>query len=114
MYLASNQIVFSPSDLTQFMDSPFASWMEHLAITNPELLPTPDESDELLSVLHNLGNQHEAEVLAAFKAEGLTIANLRKRSDSYQATIDAMKNGVEVIYQAHLELCPFRGTDSKV
>lgn len=109
MYLDSNQIVFSPSDLTQFMESPFASWMEHLAITHPNLVPTPDESDELLSVLHDMGNQHESEVLTAFEARGLTIANLRKRTDSYQATIDAMKNGVDVIYQAHLELLPFRG-----
>ncbi|WP_131775173.1 TM0106 family RecB-like putative nuclease [Legionella cincinnatiensis] len=109
MYLESNQIVFSPSDLTQFMDSPFASWMDHLAITNPELLPPADENNELLSVLHDMGNQHESEVLAAFEARGLTITNLRKRTDSYDATIDAMKNGIDVIYQAHLELLPFRG-----
>ncbi|KTD10633.1 putative RNA helicase [Legionella gratiana] len=109
MYLESNQIVFSPSDLTLFMESPFASWMEHLAMTHPHLVPTPDECDELLSVLHEMGNQHESEVFAAFEARGLTIANLYKRTDSYQATMDAMKNGIDVIYQAHLELSPFRG-----
>ncbi len=109
MYLESNQVVFSPSDLTLFMGSPFASWMEHLAITHPDLLPAPDEKDELLSVLHDMGNQHESEILAEFEASGLTIANLYKRTDSYQATLDAMKNGVDIIYQAHLELLPFRG-----
>lgn len=109
MYLESNQIVFSPSDLAQFLDSPFVSWMDHLAITNPELLPSTDENNELLSVLHDLGNQHESEVLATFEEKGLTIANLRKRTNSHQATVDAMKNGVDVIYQAHLELLPFRG-----
>lgn len=109
MYLESDKIIFSPSNLTQFMDSPFASWMEHLAITHPDLLPSPDENDELLSVLHDRGNQHESEILAAFEASGLTVANLRKRSDSYQATLEAMKNGVDIIYQAHLELLPFRG-----
>lgn len=109
MYLESSQLVFSPSDLTQFMESPFASWMEHLAITNPELLPAPDENDELLNVLHDLGNKHELEVLAGFQAKGLTIANLSKQLDASQATIDAMKNGVEVIYQAHLELLSFKG-----
>ncbi len=109
MYLESKQIVFSPSDLTKFMESPFASWMEHLTIIHPDLIPSPDESDELLDVLHDMGNQHESEVLAEFETKGLTIANLRKRSDSYQATIDAMKNGADVIYQAHLELLPFKG-----
>lgn len=109
MYIESNQIVFSPSDLTQFMDSPFASWMEHLSITDGELLPEPDKDDELLSVLHEMGNQHELEILASFEASGLRVANLRKRTDAYQATFDAMSNGVDVIYQAHLELLPFRG-----
>lgn len=109
MYLESKQIVFSPSDLTQFMESPFASWMEHFALIHPDLIPPTDESDELLNVLHDMGNQHESEELAALETKGLTIANLYKRSDSYQATIDAMKNGVDVIYQAHLELLPFRG-----
>ncbi|WP_338010471.1 hypothetical protein [Legionella oakridgensis] len=51
MYLEAGQIVFSPSDLTQYMDSPFASWMEHLALTNPELLPMPDVEDALGAVL---------------------------------------------------------------
>lgn len=93
MYLETNQIVFSPSDLAQFLDSPFASWMDHLAITNPELLPSTDENNELLSVLHDLGNQHESEVLATFEAKGLTIANLSKRTNSHQATVEAMKMG---------------------
>lgn len=109
MYLESNQMVFSPSDLTQFMDSPFASWIEHLAITNADLLPAPDKNDELLSVLHDMGNQHESEILTAFEVSGLTVANLHKRTDSYRATLDAMKKGVDIIYQAHLELLPFRG-----
>ena len=109
MYLESDKIIFSPSDLTQFMDSPFASWMEHLAITHQDLLPAPDKNDELLGVLHDMGNQHESEILEGFEASGLTVANLDKRTDSYQATLEAMKKGVDIIYQAHLELLPFRG-----
>lgn len=104
MYIESDKIIFSPSDLTQFMDSPLASWMEHLAIAHPHLLPAPDKNDELLGVLHDMGNQHESEVLAKFEASGLTVANLNKRTDSYQATLDAMQKGINIIYQAHLEL----------
>ena len=29
MYLRNGQFVFSPSDLTTFVESEFASWMEH-------------------------------------------------------------------------------------
>ncbi len=35
MYIESDEIIYSPSDLTLYMDSPFASWMDHLALTNP-------------------------------------------------------------------------------
>ncbi|QRN03553.1 TM0106 family RecB-like putative nuclease [Legionella sp. MW5194] len=109
MYLESSQMVFSPSDLTQFMESPFASWMEHLAIKHPDLLPAADEADPLLSVLRDKGNQHESELLAGFRAKGLTIVTLHGRHNAYQATIEAMENGVDVIYQAHLQGLPFRG-----
>ncbi|KTD50499.1 putative RNA helicase [Legionella rubrilucens] len=109
MHLESSQMVFSPSDLTQFMDSPFASWMEHLAIKHPDILPVPDESDPLSDLLRDKGYQHETELLEGFKAKGLTIANLHGRHDAYQATMEAMKSGVDVIYQAHLQGLPFRG-----
>ncbi|RUR08082.1 TM0106 family RecB-like putative nuclease [Legionella sp. km772] len=109
MHLESDQLIFSPSDLTQFMDSPFASWMEHLALTHPHLLPAPDKKDELLDVLHDMGNQHESEILAHFATCGLRVANLHQRSDSYRATLEAMQKGVDIIYQGHLELPPFKG-----
>ncbi|MGL5743353.1 MAG: hypothetical protein ACRCXC_12890 [Legionella sp.] len=53
MHIESNQFVFSPSDLALFMESPFASWMEHLAVSHPDLLPKPDEKDELINVLQD-------------------------------------------------------------
>ncbi|RUR19924.1 TM0106 family RecB-like putative nuclease [Legionella sp. km535] len=109
MYIESSQLIFSPSDLTQFMESPFSSWMEHLALTNPELLPAPDEADALGAVLQDLGNQHELEVLAEFQRQGLTIANLHQSEDPFNATREAMVKGFDVIYQPRLELLPFKG-----
>jgi uncharacterized protein len=32
MNYQNGTLIFSPSDLTLYMDSPFASWMEHYAI----------------------------------------------------------------------------------
>ncbi|MCL9684951.1 TM0106 family RecB-like putative nuclease [Legionella maioricensis] len=109
MYLESSELVFSPSDLTQFMDSPFASWMEHLALTHPDSLPISDKNDELMDVLQSMGNQHESAVLASFEEQGLSIANLKREEDPLGATLRAMQNGVDVIYQAGLALLPFRG-----
>ncbi|MBL7480572.1 TM0106 family RecB-like putative nuclease [Legionella bononiensis] len=109
MYIQSSKLVFSPSDLTQFMESPFASWMEHLALTNPELLPEPDERDALGEVLQDKGNQHERDVLAGFQQQGLTIADLHDSDEPFQATREAMIKGIDVIYQPRLELLPFKG-----
>ncbi|KTD42317.1 TM0106 family RecB-like putative nuclease [Legionella parisiensis] len=109
MYIKSSQLMFSPSDLTQFMESPFVSWIEHLAVAHPDLLPTPDEKDELIDVLQHLGNQHELELLALFEEQGLSVANLHRQPNTYEATLTAMNDGVDVIYQAHLQLLPFQG-----
>lgn len=109
MYIKSNQLVFSPTDLTQFMESPFVSWIEHLAIVRPDLLPPPDKKDELNDVLQHLGHQHELELLDFFEQQGLSIANLHQQDNSYEATLTAMNDGIDVIYQAHLQSLPFQG-----
>lgn len=109
MHLSSGQIIFSPSDLTQYMDSPFASWMGHLAITHPELLPSHDAEDELMSVLQKKGIVHELAILASFQEIGLIIANLSELADAVSATVTAMKSGVDIIYQGALTLPPLSG-----
>ena len=43
----SNELIFSPSDLTVFLDSPFASWMERAKIEDNNFAITPDDSDPL-------------------------------------------------------------------
>jgi uncharacterized protein len=48
MYTEKNQIIYSPSDLTLYMDSPFASWMERRALIKPELLSSADAADEMM------------------------------------------------------------------
>ena len=63
MYIETDRIIYSPSDLTLYMDSPFASWMEHSVLINPELLSSADAPDELMSLLQKKGALHEDEVL---------------------------------------------------
>ncbi len=108
MYNNTNKIIFSPSDITEFMDSPFASWMEHLAISNPELKPEPDPKDGMLEALQHKGNVHELKVLESLKKKGLTISNL-KEANQVEATKLAMRSGVDVIYQAPLSFDGFEG-----
>ena len=109
MYIDSDQIIYSPSDLTMYMDSHFASWMEHLALTNPELLPPVDQEDELMGLLQHKGLQHENGVLNSFIEQGLTVSQITRSPQAPQDTLAAMQSGADIIYQAALSALPFKG-----
>ena len=109
MYLEIDELVVSPSDLTQYMDSPFASWMDHLTLTHPELSPQADEKDAMMMLLQSKGHVHELATLASFQEKGLVVVDLHKVSAAVGATIAAMRKGADVIYQAALSFPPFQG-----
>lgn len=109
MYMELNKLIFSPSDLTLYMDSHFASWMEHLALINPELLPTADKEDELMGLLQNKGLQHEKEVLNSFVQKGFSVIEITRSSHAQEDTFAAMQSGADIIYQAALSAPPFKG-----
>lgn len=109
MYIESDQIIYSPSDLTLYMDSPFASWMEHRALTNPELLPPADEADELMTLLQNKGVLHEKEVLNSFIECRLHVVQITRSPNALEDTLTAMQSGADIIYQAGLSVLPFKG-----
>jgi len=52
-------ITYSPSDLTMYMSSPFASWMARYALERPDNLPEKDEQDALMDLLQQRGYRHE-------------------------------------------------------
>ncbi len=104
-------LIFSPSDLTLYMESAFASWMEHYAILDPETTPEPDQSDVMMQLLQTKGNVHELATLTKLKAKGLSIADLSNININValENTINAMQSGVDVIFQASLSKRPFHG-----
>ncbi|MFT6779425.1 MAG: hypothetical protein ACJAV1_003368, partial [Paraglaciecola sp.] len=53
------RLLFSPSDLVRFVQSPFASWMQRLCLEVPETKSLKDKSDPLLSYLAEKGLAHE-------------------------------------------------------
>lgn len=55
----NGQMYYSPSDLTKYMDSPFASWMDRLAQEHPGLTPEKDISDKFMGLLQQKGYAHE-------------------------------------------------------
>lgn len=102
MYLQHGTLMYSPSDLTLFMESPFASWMEHLAIVAPDQIPERDPGDGMMAMLQEKGGEHEKAVLEAFIAQGLNVADISSSPDKETATVTAMEfsivSGKELSY----------------
>lgn len=112
MFKEETAIVFSPTDLTTFMNSPFASWMNRFCFENPGQAPEADEVDELSTLLAGLGMSHEESLIAKFANEGRIVAIIDKHGSVSQkriATLDAMQQGADIIYQPLLESVSFRG-----
>ena len=51
------QLVFSPTDLIRFMESPFASWMERFRLERPDDI-TRDEPSEEMKLIARTGDAH--------------------------------------------------------
>ena len=101
-------LLFSPSDLVEFMESPFASWMSRYALDQPGVKPARDAGDPLAlpgaeELLQRRGLEHERRVLGALEAAGRDVAALDpKAADALARTLAALRAGREVIYQATL------------
>jgi uncharacterized protein len=105
----ADQLVYSPSDLINFMDSPFDSWMDRYYSEYPDEV-MPDERDESLEILAKHGNAHEAAFLTYLQKEGYDIAEIYSKDESARLeTIAAMRDGREIIYQGFLRADEFAG-----
>jgi len=102
---------YSPSDLTLYMSSPFASWMSRFALEKPLETPDKDEEDQLMVLLQQRGYEHEDVLEAQLVSEGKSLLKIEAATnqEKYQSTVDAMHSGVDVIVQGRLELSPFAG-----
>jgi len=113
MYKEDDQVIYSASDLVCFSRSPFASWMDRLRLEHPQLSPERDPSDSLMELLAEKGNDHELALLDSFKQQELSVVEIPTQfinfDEQHQITREAMQSGADVIFQAALELLPFRG-----
>jgi len=102
MKLIDNTIIFSPSDLSAHINC------KHLTQLNKQLTlgliksPRP-LNNRVLEMLIEKGNAFEADYLAAQKEKGLLVAQIKTdMPDAEQKTLQYMKQGFDIIYQARL------------
>lgn len=111
---SAGTIIYSPSDLIRFLESPFASWMERHHLECPEDPDArPDPVTEEQELVFRLGDEHEARHLARLASGGADVASIPKegvdRAEAERLTGEAMAAGREVIYQARLAHGGFAG-----
>lgn len=112
--LTPNTYLYSPSDLVLFERSPFASWMVRLETDKPEqLIGIEKDQDKMMRLLADKGLQHEDYYLEKFKTD-LGVDNVYKITPDKKLratdTLDAMRAGYQVIFQAYLERENFAGS----
>ncbi|MCB1064816.1 MAG: TM0106 family RecB-like putative nuclease [Verrucomicrobiae bacterium] len=106
--LSEGNLLYSPSDIVRFLESPFASWMERLFLEARDRV-TPDEESEELKLIAEEGNRHETRFLETLRTEGRGVTMIDRSRESVRLTREAIDSGDEVIFQAHLASGEFAG-----
>lgn len=101
MKKAENTIIYSPSDLSNYMNCKHLTSLEKEALQGKR--QKPQYTNKVMLALREKGNAFEAGILAKFQEEGKSIYNLQPGDPlAFEKTIEAMKKGFDVIYQARL------------
>lgn len=113
-YTSTGQLVFSPSDLNQSMRSSFGSWLDRLALEQPELTAAmPKDNDPMMALLASKGNAHETSFLLRLQElHGMdSVAVVHSETPGFRAkeTHAYMSAGAPFIYQAQLQREQFSG-----
>src|SRR5688572_13945419 len=103
--------LYSAKDLLNFLSCAHSTALDLLCLGRQLDVP-PDDDDPFLSLLKQKGTDHERRYLERLRAEGRSVREI-ERSESLdamaEATRQAMRDGVDVIYQGALVSLPWHG-----
>ncbi len=110
MKTVNNKNIYSATDLCDHLECLHLTSLKVRDLT--ENLPK-DAPDDQSKIIMARGIAHEQRFLEHLRSSGKSIANLKDlpKDDDLRATatMEAMRNGVDVIYQAYLRDEPFAG-----
>src|SRR6185436_6031280 len=107
MQLIDGQPVFSATDLVGYLACEHLTALERAALAG--LVQKPMREDRELDVIRERGFQHEARYLDQLRGEGKRVTEVERDDEAERGervrrqaaeTIDAMAEGVDVVYQA--------------
>ena len=104
-------ILHAASDLNAFLGCAHAAALNLQRLRDPSSLPEPVDADETMALVQDAGHAHEADYLESLKKilEVFEISSSCSLSDRANATMDAMRSGAPVIYQAAFLAPPWHG-----
>jgi uncharacterized protein len=110
MRTTSGGLLFSASDLLNFLGCTHATWRDLRAVKGGQQ-PT-DKEDAYTKLLQEKGLEHEKDYLWRLRESGLSIeeiASSGRLDDRVAATRAAMRKGVDIVYQGALTTIPWHG-----
>lgn len=102
MYKSQQGIIYSASDLVAFLECEHSTTLDLIDLEHPIARTEDDDESKLL---HEKGLAHERQYFERLRGQHTTIADLssiKSRDDRIKATIEAMREGVEIVYQGAL------------
>ncbi len=111
MRIADGRLVFSATDLSRHLACPHLTTLRR-AEASGEITPPLRYDDPRAEMLKQRGIEHEQRIRERLAAEGRTVATITEpgapfaQQDGTTAaarTVDAMRRGVDVVYQGRLE-----------
>lgn len=99
--------IYSPSDLVEYSKNRLVSYLDHKRVAQGPKSSDyqPDEADDALKLLFRKGIEHELAFLARLKRENqvVEIPQHGRIEERIMMTVQAMKEGAEIIYQGCLQ-----------
>ncbi|MFN3725236.1 MAG: TM0106 family RecB-like putative nuclease [Allosphingosinicella sp.] len=108
----NDSLLHSASDLNAFLGCAHAAALNLRKLVNPESLPERAEDDDTVQLVQAAGHEHEASYLSVLKEQGKDVAEISSRGSlevRRGATIEAMRDGRQIIYQATFLDAPWHG-----
>ena len=102
----------SPSDVTAFLACEHLTALQLRAARGE--IATPDEENDQTELIKRKGLEHEAAYLDELKQQGLTVREISLDDDrdwerAQRETLEAMRNGVDIVYQGVFASDGWRG-----
>ncbi|GAA4717298.1 TM0106 family RecB-like putative nuclease [Pedococcus ginsenosidimutans] len=109
MQRVDGRLVLSATDLTKHVACPHVTTLDLAALDTPATELGATEPDDALNLIFEKGIAHEKNYLESLRAQGLTIVEIASEGRDEEgkraaeaATVEAMRDGADVVYQATL------------